>query len=468
MAERIGRKQIGKNITLSLTAQVISLLVGCIIYLVVPKVISELNYAYWQTFVLYANYVYLANFGILDGILLRYSSFDLEELDKPTMRSQFKLLLLMNCITSFLMIIIAIFIAGRVTKTILILLAFVLITRNAFTYSSYSFQITNRIKQYAIIVIAQRVSFGLFFVLLMMLHIDNYTFYCIAEIMGDVVGFLVGVVFNRGMYIGKGLAKRKTWEEFRANTSAGIYILIANLAGSFLIGGARMVVQWCWKPLIFGKVSLAVSIANMFLIIISAVSVALFPSLKRINETRLPDIYNKIRKSLTPVMFLILLLYFPAAYLLTIWLPSYEISMKYLGVILPFIIFTSRINLLTNNYLKAYRMEKQIFIVNLLSIALSFGLFCLLAIVFSNLQGILITLVTVVMFQSILLEIKVMDIIKMRFFKDIVIEGFVTGSFIVCTQFFELRSGLFIYIVIIIIYTMFYFKEWKEMLIDHS
>ena len=464
MAKGIGKKQIGRNITFSLTAQVVSLLVGCMIYLIVPKVISELNYAYWQTFVLYANYVYLANFGILDGILLRYSSFDLDELDKPTMRSQFKILLLLNCATSFLMIIVALLLTGRVTKTILILLALVLVTRNAFTYSSYSFQTTNRIKEYAIIVIIQRVSFGLFFAALMLLHVDNYIFYCVAEIMGDVAGFLISVFFNRGLYLGKSLTRKQAWKEFRDNTSAGLMILIANLASSFLIGGARMVVQWHWTPLVFGKVSLAVSIANMFLIFISAISVALFPSLKRIEENKLPTLYNGIRKTISPVMFLILLLYFPAAFLLTLWLPAYAISMKYLGIILPFIVFTSRINLLTNNYLKAYRMERHIFVVNIVSIAAAFFLFCFFAFVIENLLALLITLVAAVMFQSILLEAKVMKIIQMKFYKDIVIEGAITILFIICTQLVGLLYGFLFYLIGFAVYSLLYCKEWKTII----
>ena len=81
MSRSISGKRLLKNVSLSIAAQVVSLFVAFILNLIVPKFISEYDYAYWQTYVLYASYVGILHFGILDGIVLRYSQFDYDELD---------------------------------------------------------------------------------------------------------------------------------------------------------------------------------------------------------------------------------------------------------------------------------------------------------------------------------------------------------------------------------------------------
>ena len=76
MAKSITTKKFATNIILSLTAQIISVAISFITTLVVPKFIDEIQYANWQTYVLYVGYVGILHFGLLDGLVLRYSKYD--------------------------------------------------------------------------------------------------------------------------------------------------------------------------------------------------------------------------------------------------------------------------------------------------------------------------------------------------------------------------------------------------------
>ena len=87
------KKGFTQNVIISIAVQVISLLVNFIISFLVPKFIDEYQYAYWQTYILYVGYVGVLHFGLLDGIVLRYSQYDFDQLDKGRIRSQFKILL---------------------------------------------------------------------------------------------------------------------------------------------------------------------------------------------------------------------------------------------------------------------------------------------------------------------------------------------------------------------------------------
>ena len=92
MSKPITTKKFATNVIISLTVQIVSLAVGFVLNLVVPKFIDEYQYSYWQTYLLYVGYVGVLHFGLLDGLVLRYSQYDYEEIDKEAVRSQFKVL----------------------------------------------------------------------------------------------------------------------------------------------------------------------------------------------------------------------------------------------------------------------------------------------------------------------------------------------------------------------------------------
>lgn len=90
----ISKHKMASNVIIVLLAQLVSIIVSFILGLVVPKYIDEYQYAYWQTFVLYFGYIGVVAFGLLDGIVLRYSQYDYEELDKHKIAAEFRVLML--------------------------------------------------------------------------------------------------------------------------------------------------------------------------------------------------------------------------------------------------------------------------------------------------------------------------------------------------------------------------------------
>ena len=145
MKQQITTKKFASNVIFSITAQLISLLVGFLLNLIVPKFIDEYQYAYWQTYLLYVGYVGVLHFGLLDGLVLRYSQYDYDEIDKERVRSQFKALLIFTGFLSVAFSVFALSFLTDVTKLTVILVGVGITTKNLFTYSSYTFQITNRI-----------------------------------------------------------------------------------------------------------------------------------------------------------------------------------------------------------------------------------------------------------------------------------------------------------------------------------
>ena len=199
MSQKITAKRFTSNVIISLTVQVISLAVGFLLNLIVPRFIDEYQYAYWQSYVLYVGYVGILHFGLLDGLVLRYSQYDYEELDKARVRSQFVILLLFTAMLAVISIIVALIALSGPARYVVIFVGIGIISKNFHTYNSYTFQITNRINKYAVIVIAQRVSYGAIVAVLLLLKVNDFRYYCMAELGGDVVAILLAMIFNKGM-----------------------------------------------------------------------------------------------------------------------------------------------------------------------------------------------------------------------------------------------------------------------------
>lgn len=458
MARSITQKKIAKNVFISIATQLISLAVTFVLYLIVPKLIDELQYSYWQTYVLYSANVTVLHFGLIDGIVLRYSQYDFEELDKPRLRSQFYILTLITTLFSLITAVISIFVFSGPAKIIAVFVAVSILTKNIILYSSYTFQITNRINKYAALIIVQKLTYVIIVAILLALGIGNFYWYCLGDILGDIAAIIISPFINKGMYFGRPLKVKESLKEFNTNVIVGIKLLLANYSAMLLTTGAKMVVQWYWDELKFGKVSFAFSVTSIFLTFVAAVSTVLFPSLKRVEEENLPEMYKSIRGMISPILFLALLFYFPGCWILNKWLPNYSESLPYLGVLLPLIIFSSKVSLLTNNYLKVYRKEKLMLIINLVSAAAGLCAFMICAYLFDSLTALLISVVAIIMLNSIVSEIFVSRIIKKNLVKDFIIESVMTVGFIVIVKLLDLKYGCIAYACVFLLYCAVNYK----------
>ena len=442
-----------------IVSQGISIAVSFIMGFIVPKYIDEYQYSYWQTFTLYYGYIPLLNIGLLDGFVLRYSKYNYDELDKARACSFFRTLMLWMAITGFIICIVAAIFAENEYKVIFVLVGLSGVIRYFWAYNYNVFQITERMNLYARYTIVQRIVYCIVIVILLLCRINNFVWFCFAEIFGELTAALLSIRHNRGLFFGRGISFKENLKEIKLDVSGGFFLLIANLAGNFLIGGARMVIQWRWDALVFGKLSFSFSLTNIFLTFVTAISTVLFPSLKRMKEEELPNVYGKIRNALSPLFFIAMIAYFPLCAVLEIWLPQYSVSLPYLGILLPLTIFSSKVSLLTNNYLKAYRKEKIMLVVNLISVAIGMALFCICAYVLDSLELLLYCVVLIIMLRSIVSECVVMKLIGKTYIKDFILELIMTVSFMLIVQFLSRWIGCVVYEVIVLIYLAINYKN---------
>jgi len=445
MAKHISSDSFFEKIGISVIAQAISLIISFILNLIVPKFISEYSYSCWQTYLLYIGYVGLLHFGLLDGILLRYSQYDYDKLDKSILRSQYQLLVVLNVVFAIVFLIISFFLKSSFESAIMILIGIGIITKNGFYYTLYIFQMTNRIKGYAVLSIMQRIAYGGISVILILFKIDNFVWFCIADLIGDSIGIFFGIVSSRDLYLGKISDTKKVIKDFKMNISAGIKLMIANWSATMIVGFAKTIIQYKWGVFVFGKISFSFSLTNLFLSFIAASAIVLFPSLKRMEPDCLPVLYARIRNMLTPSLIIIMSLYFPVCGILNRWLPNYAESLSYLGLLLPMIIFSAKTTLLTDNYLKAYRKENDLLYINLGSIVFAFTGFLFFSFVFDSIDGMILWVVASIALRFIVSEHRVGKIIEKFYPKENLLDMIWAFLFVICARNLSLIYGFILY-----------------------
>lgn len=163
-----------------------------------------------------------------------------------------------------------------------------------------------------------------------------------------------------------------------------------------------------------------------------------------------------VRNVLTPILLTALLFYFPGSYLLENWLPKYRNSVMLAGVLLPIIIYSTRMSLLTNNYFKAYRLEQRLLQINIISILLE--LFCLYFshLFFQNILFVLLLTVLVTVFKSIWSEITIEKIIKAKLRIELILELVILIIFVLSNVFLSSTLAFVVYGVTLSLYLVIF------------
>ena len=120
-----------------------------------------------------------------------------------------------------------------------------------------------------------------------------------------------------------------------------------------------------------GVQTCALPISNLFLLAITSISIALYPSIKRLDLINQGKQYVKIRQSLIIVTPFILILYFPAWYVISLFIPKYNLVLEYLNLLFIFCIFQSKMQILLNLFYKIRREESKLLYANVETLMLS-------------------------------------------------------------------------------------------------
>ena len=97
-----------KNMSIAFIAQGVSLAMGVLQSLLVPKLLGITQYGYWQLFIFYTSYVGFFHLGLNDGVYLIFGGKSRKEIDKRLISSQFIVAIVFQSVVAVIVSIIAI------------------------------------------------------------------------------------------------------------------------------------------------------------------------------------------------------------------------------------------------------------------------------------------------------------------------------------------------------------------------
>lgn len=399
------QKELKKNFIFAFLAQGISLIVSCSTNLVLPKVLSVVNYSYWQLFIFYSTYIPCLALGLNDGVYLRYGGILRSKLDGNTVKSQFGVGIIFQTILGMIVGTVMILFSDSANRQKVIFLVVVYyLFYTCHNFLGYIFQAINETNIYSKSIIIIRIVFLLSQIILMWL---GYT-----EAYPYIVLYIVSIALALG-YLLIRIHPEFSISHFDINLGireslismrVGISLMIANICSLLILGVGRQIVDMKWGLVAFGKVSFSLTLMNFALTFIMQIGLVLFPALRRLSSDELKGYYGKLTLGLFYILPLMYIVYLPVQYILELWLPDYKESISYLATVLPICYFDSKMNLIGNTFFKVLNKQVLLLKINIITIVISsiFGLIS--AYIFNSMYFVIVGMVLAIIFRSVLAD----------------------------------------------------------------
>lgn len=445
-----------KKTSYSVFSNFFSLILSTLITLIVPKIFGIDDYGFWQLYLFYSSYVGILHFGWCDGLFLRYGEYNYDELDRKIFSNQIYCFIIFQIILSLFLIIIVYF--SNIREQRLLILFFTIISVlivNLKTLLLYILQFTDRIKEYSILIILEKILFFITLVSFVILQFINYKYIILADLISKIITLCISIYFCKELFIYSSDKITNIVKEIYLNISVGIKLMIGNLMGSLILGIIKLYIEQNWSVSDFAKISFALTISNMILTFINSVSIVFFPMLKRMSENTMNKLYLIIKEILLILMIFILIFIFPLRSFIFLWLPQYKESIIYMILLVPMCIYECKMSLLIATYMKALRLEKYFLLINTFSV-----LVVLIFINFINSIYLLCFFCTFIfMLRCYLCEIILDKYIKKTSFNNKLLEIFSIIVFYFASLKFNLLLGALFYGIYL--FAVFFMKKRK-------
>lgn len=458
------------NIVYAFFAQGISLLLSVLMSLVVPKILGVEQFGYWQLFLFYSSYVGFFQLGLSDGIYLKYGGAEYDNLDFKLLGTEFLLFCFSQIIFSIIILYLSLNFSSNYSRMyIYVCVGIFLILNNISVFIGYIFQATNKVKLFSTSVIIDKVFFIICVLILLIFKINYFGIFCTLYILAKLISVIYCLILGKKIILSGFCSIKIAFREMKLNIFRGINLMFSNIASMLILGIGRFFIDKRWGIEAFGKFSFSLSLTNFFLLFIGQVSMVLFPTLRQVNNKKQKEFYFFSRTILGILLAAILLLYVPANYILGIWLPQYNESLRYLVILLPLCTFDGKMQMLCNTYLKVLGKEKILLKINLLSVCISSILSIIGVYVFNNIYIVVIFMVLSVAIRSIIAERYLSFTFGYLVIKNIVFEVILVIIFVSVTWFFKPLISFLIYLVsyiVILILERSDLKEAKKILLS--
>lgn len=449
--------------SLSIVSNLVALLVSMVSVIIIPKFSSVNDYSLFQLYIFYLSYVGILHFGLNDGIYLKYGGENFKDLNYKIIQSQFFYLAFFEILLMIIMLTLTKYELNEDRKIVYTSLSIAMVITNVKLFTTYLLQATARVREFVTVTIIDRIVFLLFVIFFLMNGLSGFRYFIYADLIGRLLSLLLSVYFCKNIILAKGKYIFNSMREMFENISIGSKLMFSNFAGILILGIVRFGIERNWDLETFGKVSLALSVCSMVLVFVNGIGMVIFPLLRRVKEDSLKQLYKSLITLTTPLLALMLLIYYPASLLFEIWLPAYKDTLAYMIILFPFIFFEGKMHLIFNPFFKTMRMEKIMFRINIRILIVSIVFTLITTYVLDNIYLAVSSLLILVWIRSLEFEEEINKKYKYRrSLKWIKWDLLLISSFIICNFSLNLLISFFAYLFIYMTFIFFNFNYFRK------
>ncbi len=405
----------------------LSLIFALILGFITPKYLSTENYGLWQLFILYAAYYGALHLGFVDGLLIRWAGKDLPQFGHE-MKLAFIFLILEQIVVIIPISLLVYYLVRPPLQWIWLMTLVYALIMNLANLFVIAAQAARKFKLLMAINTSRALVFLVLVVLLFVLGFLDYHYVIIAYVTSFLLVLFILVYYFRKylrnvMSSDSSVLQRETilppipfWRKGehayqrvkistaslfaygKDNISVGFFVLLGNFVIVFCFSIDRLIVSSLFPVDKFAIYAFASVIMGMAYTLVTSAADVFFPHIAGVTSHGRNQAYHLGKFALIILWAAILVIYFPIAKVIEIYLPQYTASLPLVKVLVSAACFVSTILILHVNYFKIYRMQRQYFFWGLVILALSTVLIILAIKSLGTLES-----VAIVMFISFLL-----------------------------------------------------------------
>lgn len=443
------------------------LLSSIITGLIVPKLLGVTNYGYYKIFSLYVGYAALLHFGFVDGILLSYANKNYNELNKEKFRLKTRFFIYMQMVISLTVIFMAsILLKGGVYQFIFFMIGLDAIAMNVTSYYQYVSQCTMRFKELSFRKVLQAIlriiAIGILLILYKNGTILEITchIYIVIWVMIDIILTVWYIYTYRDITFGKREKISYGYKDLIFYFKSGIILTIAYQVTNLIYSLDRQFVSIFFETNIYANYSFAYSLISIVTTVIGAVSLVLFPQLKRRSKEKIIENFSDSMALISILCFAALVGYYPLCMFIKWFLPDYITSLTYFRILFPGLAISSCINTIIFTYYKVLDKNTLYFRISLGILVLS-AIFNILAYYyFKTTSAISIASIFVLILWYLSGEYYYIKTYKVKWKRNFIyILLMMSGFYCITTFIVNDWLGIFIYAILFIGITYLIYKK---------
>ena len=378
-------------------SSIISIVLNLIIGFIIPKYISYSDYSSYKIFTFYIGFIPILHLGIIDGVLLKYSKFSIDEILKVNFKKLINQLYVFQLLFSIVFLLVSITMLNMSFQYIAVILAIPFV--NIFGLYSKLLIIYNKFKIIALVNIVQKIITVIAIGVMYILGISNYSLL--------VIAFFVAYIIQIGVsrIACKELFENSKTEDIRLLDSikVGFPIIISYFISTLILGLDRMFIERMSIEYDYAMYSFAYSMITIVLTIFNSINSISFSYIMRIGSERRDRIYNIFGNTINFLMITLslgLVLIIP---LVKFIIPNYFDSIQYFYFLYPIVFLRIDYSLRLWPYMNALNMGRQILLINIGILIISFILnYCVLYFKLPIIYYALMTVVSLLFWNYIL------------------------------------------------------------------